>query len=82
MKETNIPRFRTAKQCIETVRTLDPDTAITEWYIRQLVDSGAVISYGSGNKRLINLDSLLEYLNRGFEEPCSTENLEDKVDDE
>lgn len=70
-KENSIPRFRTVKQCIEIIRTIDPDTAITEWYIRQLVDSGAVISYGSGNKHLINLGSLLEYLNRGDGETCN-----------
>lgn len=65
--EPKIPRFRSAKQCFAIVKSIDPETAITEWYIRQLVESGEVISYGTGNKRLVNLDSLLEFLNRGFE---------------
>lgn len=75
--DSKIPRFRTAKQCIETIRAIDPDTAISEWYIRQLVASGTIMSYGTGNKHLINLDSLLEFLNRGFDEARNNENLEE-----
>lgn len=54
--------MRTVKQCIAYIKAADPETAITEFYIRRLVRSGAVVSYGAGSKRLISLDSLLETL--------------------
>lgn len=60
--ENRIPRMRTVKQCIAYIKAADPETAITEFCIRQLVKSGAVISYGAGSKRLVSLDSLLETL--------------------
>lgn len=63
-----IARFRTIKQCMEAIGASDPDSAVTEWYIRQLARSGKIICYGSGNKSLVNLDSLLEYLNRSLDE--------------
>lgn len=60
-------RLRTIKQCLEAIREIDPNTAITEWYIRQLCKNGKIFYDDSGNKSLVSLDSLLEYLNRGFE---------------
>ncbi len=65
--KNGIARFRTIRQCLETIKNLDPDTAITEWYIRQLCKNGKIICNGSGNKFLVCLDSLLEFLNHGFE---------------
>lgn len=59
-----IARFRTIKQCLETIKSIDPDTAITEWYIRQLCKNGEIEYFASGNKSLVNLDSLLATLNQ------------------
>lgn len=63
-----VPRFRTIKDCLIAIREVDPQTALTEWYIRQLCKSKKIICYGSGNKSLVNLDNLLNYLNRSLEE--------------
>jgi excisionase family DNA binding protein len=40
----------------------DPNTCITEHLIRQLIISGTVPSVKVGNKYLVNVDLLLEYL--------------------
>lgn len=57
-------KYRTIKQCYQFVKELDNDTAITEWFIRQLCINGKIKYYKSGNKSLVNLDSLLNYLNQ------------------
>lgn len=67
-EEKGVAKIRTIQQCIDTIKASDPDTAITEWYIRQLCKEGKIAAYSSGNKFLVNLDSLLAYLNRGLEE--------------
>lgn len=78
MQKTNsVARLRTIKQCLEAIKEIDPDTAITEWYIRQLCKSGKIVYYESGNKRLVNLDSLIEFLNRGVAETIIKDCLED-----
>lgn len=61
-----VPRFRTIKECLIAIKEVDPQTAVTEWYIRRLCKDKKIICYGSGNKRLVNLDSLLSYLNRSL----------------
>lgn len=66
-KNETIARFRTIKQCLEAIKSADPDTAITEWYIRQLCREKKIICYESGSKSLVNLDSLLEFLNQSLE---------------
>ena len=65
---TQLPRFRTIKECLNAIREIDPQTALTEWYIRQLCREKKIICYGSGNKSLVNLDSLINYLNRSLDE--------------
>jgi len=62
-------RMRTIKQTIEYLKLQDPDTAITEWGLRQLVKSGQLKTHRAGNRYLINLDYLIEYLNSHPEEP-------------
>ena len=63
MANSNIPRYRTIKECLIEVKKLDSETAISEWYIRQLTKQNEIDFLQSGNKILINLDSLLEFLN-------------------
>lgn len=66
------PRHRTIKDCLCEIRKLDPETAITEWFIRQLCKQGKVEYFLSGNKSLVNLSSLLRYL--GFSETNQPDN--------
>ena len=74
---TQLPRFRTIKECLKAIREIDPQTALTEWYIRQLCKDKRIICYGSGNKSLISLDSLLNYLNRSLDEIKAENNSEE-----
>lgn len=67
-EKKNVAIIRTVRQCISIIKKCDPNTAISEWYIRQLCKGGKIAAYSSGNKLLVNLDSLLAYLNRGLEE--------------
>lgn len=56
-------RMRFARQAIQELKKEDPDTQVTEHYLRHLIKTGAVSSVSIGNnRRLINYDLLLEYL--------------------
>lgn len=58
-----IPRMRTINQCLDEIKRMDSDTAITEWFIRSLIYGKRIKYFASGNKSLVNLDDLLRYLN-------------------
>ena len=58
-----MPRFRTIQQCFEEIKRIDKDTVISSWMIRNLCKEKKVHCILSGNKTLVNLDSLLNYLN-------------------
>ena len=60
-------RIRSIKQCAEELKKLDENTAITEYFIRQLVLSKQIPSSKSGVKHLINLDVLLKFLEGGLQ---------------
>lgn len=55
-------RFRTIRGALGYIRDIDPDTAITEYYLRQLVLNGKIKSKKSGTRYLIDLDDLIDYL--------------------
>lgn len=57
-----IPRMRLLKEAAAEIKQLDPETAVTPYYIRQLAIEGKVKSVMAGRKRLINFDDLLNYL--------------------
>ena len=67
MKETTtqrpLPRMRTIRQA---AKELD----IAEYFLRQLVKQNKIVYVCAGNKNLINLDSLIDYLNAGEKEVC------------
>lgn len=56
-----MPRIRTIKGAFDEIRKNDPDTALTEYRIRQLVLSGAIHSRKAGTKILLDIDELTEY---------------------
>lgn len=58
-----IVRMRTIKQCYEHLHKEDPESSISEYYIRMLVKQNKVPVFLAGRKQLINLDKLIEYLN-------------------
>jgi hypothetical protein len=58
------PKVRTVKKCAALFKELDPETAITEHYLRMLIKSGYPV-IRAGNRMLLNYDELCAYLARG-----------------
>ncbi len=69
MSSEQIPRMRTAPKIVAEIKALDPETEITEYYVRQLVKAGAVPVVWAGNKALINLNDVLDLLRVGTPQP-------------
>ncbi|HHV09767.1 MAG TPA: DNA-binding protein [Clostridiales bacterium] len=57
-----LTRMRTISGCMEYLRQEDPESCITEYYLRGLVKQNKVPVFHAGRKQLVNLDKLLEYL--------------------
>ena len=62
---SNIPQMRTIEQAAAWLRECDPGTAITKTAIRRLVTTGAIRSVRVGTKYLIDLATLIKYLDTG-----------------
>lgn len=60
----NAIRMRFPAQALEEIRKTDPETPVSLKMIRRLMKSGAIpsVPVGNGNRRLINYDALLSYL--------------------
>lgn len=56
------PRMRTAAGALEIIKADDPETAVTLRYLQRLISSGIVPYVPIGRKKLVNVDSLLAYL--------------------
>ena len=55
-------RIRTIQEAVHEIHEQDPHSAITPFYIRKLIKTGTVPAFTAGNKFLINMDVLLEFL--------------------
>ncbi len=55
-------RMRLLDEAAQEVKKLDPNTAITKNFIRELAIEGKIPCIMAGRKRLINFDALLTYL--------------------
>jgi hypothetical protein len=61
-----MPRMRLLKDTLPAVQEQDPDTALTVHAIRELALNGKIKSVMIGSRRrLINIDSLFDYLATG-----------------
>lgn len=56
------PRMRYPEQALAELKLEDPSTPVTVYMIRRLVSTGTIPSIQMGRRRLLNYDSLLEYL--------------------
>jgi len=56
-------RIRTARKAAQYFREHDPESNITEYMIRQLMDSGELPVIQNGYKRLTSIEAIEEYLN-------------------
>lgn len=59
---TAIPRMRTVNEAAQELKALDPHTAMTPYHIRRLCLDGVLPTVKAGKKILLNLDTLLEYM--------------------
>lgn len=57
-----MPRMRTIDQAAEWLQATDPDTALTKTALRRLVTTGKLPSVRVGQKYLIALETLEDYL--------------------
>lgn len=57
-----VDRIRTIDTAYEEIRKNDPDTAIIRNYIRQIVRDGTIPSIRTGNKYLVSMQVLEEYI--------------------
>jgi hypothetical protein len=55
-------RMRTIKQAIQSMKEHDPDSCFSEWWLRQLVKTGKLKCHRAGNRYLIDIDLLEEFL--------------------
>lgn len=55
-------KIRTIRKAAAEIRKQDPDTAITEYFIRQLVSTGEIPSIKSNSKSMINMQDLYNYI--------------------
>ena len=55
-------KIRTVTECVKEILKDDPQNAITEFLIRKLASYEKIRSYKTGNKILIDYESLLCYL--------------------
>lgn len=68
-----MPRMRTAAGILTELKNMDPNTQVSQWFIRQLICSGTIPVLTIGRKKLVNLDAVLEALTRGGEPQNNTE---------
>ncbi len=61
--ETTIPKMRTIKETAVI-------TGLAYNYLRNLCLSNKIVYVRAGNKYLINVDKLIEYLNNGVQHAC------------
>lgn len=64
-----VPRMRTAERVLEEIKAADPSTEVTLYYIRALIRAKAVPVVSCGRKKLVNVDSVMELLARGYTLP-------------
>lgn len=57
-----IPTMRSIPAVVAEIRKYDPETAVTEHYIRILVKEGRIPHRNAGRKVLVSMDAVYSYL--------------------
>lgn len=60
--QIRLPRMRTITEAAAEIKEIDPQTAITPYHIRRLCLDGILPTVKAGKKILLNLDTLVEYM--------------------
>ena len=56
-------RMRTIRDALKTIKELDPDSAVTYNFIKQLCETDKITNVRLNKKYLLNIDELLKFLN-------------------
>lgn len=67
-----LPRMRTITKAYAEIKALDPDTDLTQRALRRMVANDEIPTTRIGNKHLINLDLLLDFLSCGYYNKADT----------
>lgn len=70
----NIPKMRTIAGAVEDLKREDPFTPVTAYAIRQWIKSGDLAATKNGNRYLINMSVLYEFL--GYKDGNGTNDKE------
>ena len=67
MQNTNKPiiRYRLLREAHEEILAQDPNSGISRNYLRKIFLAEVVPTIRVGNRRLVNFDALLDFLNNG-----------------
>lgn len=61
----SIPQMRTAEQVFNYIKEQDPNTAISQRYIRKLIHERRVPVTSVGPRKLVDLTAILTFIARG-----------------
>lgn len=56
-------KYRTIAKALEEIKKIDPGTCLSDYVLRKLAYEGKVSQIQSGNKTLIEIESLIDFLN-------------------
>lgn len=56
-------RYRSIRDTMSIIKEEDPETALTEYCLRQMVLGGYIPSLKTGNKHLVDIDTVFRVLN-------------------
>ena len=57
-----LPRMRNTEGVYRELKAADPDTRISQYFIRRLIKSGAIPVVKIGRMELVNVDLVFDYL--------------------
>lgn len=64
-----LPKMRTAPGVLAEIRAADPNTEVSLHMVRRIINSGRVPVVNAGNRKLVNVDAVLAYLEAGENTP-------------
>lgn len=62
------PRMRTAREAYQMIHKADPESRLSEQKIRSLAKAKVIPAITSGNRCLLNVDALFDYLANTIEQ--------------
>jgi len=68
-------KYRTIGKALKELQKIDPETSISEFVIRKLAKEQKISQVKSGNKTMVDVDSLIAFLN-GENTTCTLIELE------